>query len=62
MDDEIRAFEKNETSVLQKLPHGNKALRSKWVYKIKHHSDESYRTVESKTCHLRTSLERGHRL
>jgi transposase InsO family protein len=39
MRNEIQALEDNETWVMEKLPPGKKALGSKWVYKIKHHSD-----------------------
>jgi len=48
MANEIRALEENETWVLQKLPPGKKALGSKWVYKIKYHSDGSIERLKAR--------------
>lgn len=48
MVDKIRALEENETWVLQKLLLGKKTLRSKWVYKIKYHSNGSIEHLKGK--------------
>ena len=36
MQDEMRSLHKNETFELVKLPKGKRALKNKWVFKIKH--------------------------
>lgn len=36
MQQEIRALEKNDTWTLTDLPNGERAIESKWVYKIKY--------------------------
>ncbi|RVW31116.1 Retrovirus-related Pol polyprotein from transposon RE2 [Vitis vinifera] len=41
MRKEIQALEDNETWTVEDLPPGKKAIRSKWVYKIKYNSDGS---------------------
>ena len=41
MRKEIQALEENGTWTLVDLPPGKKAIGSKWVYKIKYHSDGS---------------------
>ena len=38
---EIQALEDNGTWTIEDLPLGKKAMRSKWVYKIKYNSDGS---------------------
>ncbi|OMO78632.1 Integrase, catalytic core [Corchorus capsularis] len=39
MKKELEALEQNHTWTLEQLPTGKKAIGSKWVYKIKYHSD-----------------------
>ncbi|CAA7032085.1 unnamed protein product [Microthlaspi erraticum] len=39
MGKEVIALEENETWTLEDLPPGKRAIGSKWVYKIKYHSD-----------------------
>ncbi|GJW18350.1 retrovirus-related pol polyprotein from transposon RE2 [Tanacetum coccineum] len=39
MDSELKALEQNKTWTIDKLPPNKKALRCKWVYKIKYKSD-----------------------
>lgn len=39
MGKEVVALEENETWTLEDLPPGKRAIGSKWVYKIKYHSD-----------------------
>ena len=41
MAEEIRALEKNQTWILQDLPHGKKLISCKWVYLVKYNSDGS---------------------
>ena len=41
MDEELRALNNNHTWSLVQLPCGNKAVGSRWVYKLKFHSDGS---------------------
>ena len=39
MQKEIQALEDNGTWTLETLPDGKKALGSRWIYKVKYHSD-----------------------
>jgi hypothetical protein len=39
MQQELEAHEQNHTWTLKPLPPGKKPIGSKWVYKIKYHSD-----------------------
>jgi hypothetical protein len=39
MQQELEALEQNHTWTLEPLPPGKKPIGSKWVYKIKYHSD-----------------------
>jgi len=48
MAKEIQALEENATWVLTTLPPGKKALGSKWVYRIKHHSDGSIKRLKAR--------------
>ena len=41
MQQELKAFDENNTWELVSLPHGKKAIGSKWVYKVKLRSDGS---------------------
>ncbi len=41
MDEEMTALDANKTWELVPLPEGKKAIRCKWVYKVKHNSDGS---------------------
>lgn len=41
MSDEINALELNNTWILTTLPVNKKAVRCRWIYKIKRNSDES---------------------
>lgn len=41
MDHEIEALERNKTWSIVPLPHGKKAIGSKWVFKTKHKADGS---------------------
>jgi hypothetical protein len=41
MDSEMKSLQENETWKLEKLPSGHKALKCKWVYKIKNNADGS---------------------
>ncbi|XP_019054586.1 PREDICTED: uncharacterized protein LOC109115244 [Nelumbo nucifera] len=41
MDDEITILEKNKTWTLVELPHGKRAIGSKWIYHIKYRVDRS---------------------
>lgn len=43
MEDEMDSLQENRTWELVKLPKKRKALRNKWVYKIKHEGDEKKR-------------------
>ena len=49
MKKELEALEQNHTWTLEQLPTGKKAIGSKWVYKIKYHSDG---TIEQYKAHL----------
>ncbi|KAL0431927.1 UNVERIFIED_CONTAM: Retrovirus-related Pol polyprotein from transposon TNT 1-94 [Sesamum radiatum] len=41
MAKELEALEQNHTWTLESLPSSKKAIRSKWIYKIKYNSDGS---------------------
>jgi hypothetical protein len=41
MDEEMAALDANRTWELMPLPEGEKAIRCKWVYKVKHNLDGS---------------------
>ena len=47
MQSEIRALEDNGTWELVDLPTGKKALGSRWIYKIKYHSDGRLERVKA---------------
>jgi len=49
MAKEISALEENHTWEYAHLPPSKKALRSKWVYKIKYHADG---TIKRHKAHL----------
>lgn len=38
---ELRALEENETFRLMELPKGRKAIKTRWVFKVKRHADDS---------------------
>ena len=48
MQKEIGALEDNGTWVMESLPPVKKALGSKWVYKIKYHSDGSVERLKAR--------------
>ena len=41
MQDEMNSLHENHTYELMELPEGKKALRNKWVYKLKTREDAS---------------------
>ncbi|KAH9689118.1 Integrase catalytic domain-containing protein [Citrus sinensis] len=63
MQEEIEALYKNKTWELVPLPHGRKAIKNKWVYKIKHDGNdqvEQYRArlvLDLKNAFLHGELE-----
>lgn len=48
MRNEIQALEDNETWVMEKVSFGKNAIGSKWVYKLKHHSDGSIKRLKAR--------------
>ena len=48
MEEEIRALEKNQTWILQDLPHGKKHISCKWVYRVKYNSDGSIQRFKAR--------------
>ncbi|XP_021763649.1 uncharacterized protein LOC110728281 [Chenopodium quinoa] len=48
MEDEIQALEERGTWVLEKLPHGKKALGSKWVYKEKYDENGNLQRLKAR--------------
>ncbi|KAL9241108.1 hypothetical protein vseg_015256 [Gypsophila vaccaria] len=48
MDAEMRALEDNGTWTMESLPHGKKALNSKWVYRIKYNSDSTVERLKAR--------------
>ena len=48
MNDEIQALKDNKTWKVVSLPQGKKAIRSKWVYKVKFKSDGSLKRFKAR--------------
>lgn len=48
MQEEIQALEKNQTWILQDLPHGKRPISCKWVYHVKYNSDGSIQRFKAR--------------
>ena len=48
MQEEIRALEKNQTWILQDLPHGKRPVSYKWAYRVKYNSDGSIQRFKAR--------------
>ncbi|KAG7593962.1 GAG-pre-integrase domain [Arabidopsis thaliana x Arabidopsis arenosa] len=59
MSKEIEALELNETWTLEKLPHGVKALGSKWVFRLKFNSDGTLERYKARLVALGNHQKEG---
>ena len=59
MSNEISTLEDNNTWEYTVLPPGKKALRSKWVYKIKYHHNRSIERYKARVIVLGNTQDEG---
>ncbi|CAM8885096.1 unnamed protein product [Rhodiola kirilowii] len=59
MEDEIQALESNNTWQVIPLPHGKNAVSSKWIFRVKRHSDGSIERYKARLVARGFSQEEG---
>ncbi|CAM8941255.1 unnamed protein product [Rhodiola kirilowii] len=59
MEDEIQALESNITWQVIPLPHGKNAVSSKWIFRVKRHSDGSIERYKARLVAREFSQEEG---